>query len=83
MNKSEHSDLTKEFFKEEMDKNLTLLPNNESEPLEFDETFSLASQERNLIKKSLKKHNGKRKLAAEELGISERTLYRKIKEFNL
>ena len=36
-----------------------------------------------LLKKSLEKHKGKRKLAAEELGISERTLYRKIKEFKL
>ncbi|MFL2593412.1 MAG: helix-turn-helix domain-containing protein [Flavobacteriaceae bacterium] len=34
-------------------------------------------------KKSLEKHAGKRKLAAEELGISERTLYRKIKQFDL
>ena len=36
-----------------------------------------------VIKKSLEKHKGKRKFAAEELGISERTLYRKIKQFNL
>ena len=45
--------------------------------------YTLASQEKKLIKQSLEKHNGKRKLAAEELGISERTLYRKIKEFKL
>ena len=36
-----------------------------------------------LILKALDRHNGKRKLAAEELGISERTLYRKIKEYNI
>jgi transcriptional regulator with PAS, ATPase and Fis domain len=36
-----------------------------------------------MIKKALIKHKGKRKKAAEELGISERTLYRKINEFNL
>jgi len=36
-----------------------------------------------LIKKALKKHNDKRKYAAKELGISERTLYRKIKEYDL
>jgi transcriptional regulator with PAS, ATPase and Fis domain len=36
-----------------------------------------------LILKALDRHNGKRKLAAEELGISERTLYRKIKEYKL
>jgi 1-acyl-sn-glycerol-3-phosphate acyltransferase len=35
------------------------------------------------IKKALKKHKGKRKLAAQELGISERTLYRKIKEYDI
>ena len=36
-----------------------------------------------VVKKALKKHKGKRKAASEELGISERTLYRKIKELNL
>jgi len=36
-----------------------------------------------MIKKALQRHNGKRKNAAKELGISERTLYRKIKEFNI
>ncbi|MDZ4839067.1 MAG: sigma-54 dependent transcriptional regulator [Bacteroidota bacterium] len=44
---------------------------------------SLQDHERELIKKSLTKHQGKRKLAAKELGISERTLYRKIKEYDL
>ena len=47
------------------------------------ETLSLHDKELELIKKSLEKHEGKRKLAAEELGISERTLYRKIKQFDL
>jgi transcriptional regulator with PAS, ATPase and Fis domain len=36
-----------------------------------------------MIRKALEKHGGKRKYAANELGISERTLYRKIKEFNI
>ena len=36
-----------------------------------------------MITRALKKHGGKRKLAAEELGISERTLYRKIKEYDI
>ena len=40
-------------------------------------------QEKDLIKKALEKHRGRRKNAAQELGISERTLYRKIKEYNL
>tara|TARA_B100000524_G_C23636839_1_gene365242 strand:- start:67 stop:1314 length:1248 start_codon:yes stop_codon:yes gene_type:complete len=47
------------------------------------ESLSLQEKELELIKKSLAKYDGKRKLAAKELGISERTLYRKIKQFNL
>ena len=49
----------------------------------FEESLSLADKEIELIQKALDKHSGKRKLAAQELGISERTLYRKIKEFNI
>lgn len=57
---------------------------NYSDPAEeVEESLSLIDKESELIKKALKKHKGKRKLAAEELGISERTLYRKIKELNL
>lgn len=48
-----------------------------------EESLSLANNEVAFIKKALQKFNGKRKLAAEELGISERTLYRKIKEYNI
>lgn len=48
-----------------------------------EESLSLEDKELELIKKALQKYNGKRKHAAQELGISERTLYRKIKEFNL
>ena len=47
------------------------------------ESLSIQDKELELIKKSLEKHKGKRKFAAKELGISERTLYRKIKQFNL
>jgi DNA-binding NtrC family response regulator len=50
---------------------------------EVEESLSLIDKESELIRKALKKHKGKRKLAANELGISERTLYRKIKELNL
>ncbi len=50
---------------------------------EVEESLSLEDREKELIHKALEKHRGKRKYAAEELGISERTLYRKIKEFNL
>jgi transcriptional regulator with PAS, ATPase and Fis domain len=50
---------------------------------EVEESLSLIEKESDLIRKALKKHKGKRKLAAQELGISERTLYRKIKELNV
>ena len=53
------------------------------EDIEEEETLSLHDKELELIKKSLERHNGKRKLAADELGISERTLYRKIKQYDL
>ncbi len=48
-----------------------------------EESLSLVDKEIELIKKALAKHNGKRKYAAKDLGISERTLYRKIKEYNI
>ena len=56
-------------------------PIQESEVIE--ESLSIQDKEIDLIKKALARHNGKRKNAAKELGISERTLYRKIKEYNL
>ena len=48
----------------------------------FEESLSLIDTEMDLIKKALEKYKGKRKHAAKELGISERTLYRKIKEYD-
>ena len=54
-----------------------------AEEIEEEETLSLQDKELELIKKSLERHHGKRKAAAEELGISERTLYRKIKQYDL
>jgi len=48
-----------------------------------EESLSIEKKEKELIQKALNKYNGKRKYAAEELGISERTLYRKIKEYNI
>lgn len=53
------------------------------EEIQEEESLSLQEKEIELITKSLEKHNGKRKDAADELGISERTLYRKIKQYNL
>jgi transcriptional regulator with PAS, ATPase and Fis domain len=52
-----------------------------SQVIEVEETLSLQDKEIDMIKKALKKHKGKRKVAAKELGISERTLYRKINEY--
>ncbi|WP_372793107.1 sigma 54-interacting transcriptional regulator [Lutibacter sp.] len=54
-----------------------------AETVDDDESLSIQSKEIELIKKSLEKNQGKRKLAAKELGISERTLYRKIKQYDL
>ncbi|NLP57993.1 sigma-54-dependent Fis family transcriptional regulator [Lutibacter sp. B1] len=54
-----------------------------AETIDADESLSIQEKEIELIKKSLDRNNGKRKLAAKELGISERTLYRKIKQYDL
>jgi len=54
-----------------------------AEEIEEEETLSLHDKELELIKKSLERNKGKRKAAATELGISERTLYRKIKQYDL
>ncbi|MCF8367590.1 MAG: sigma-54 dependent transcriptional regulator [Bacteroidales bacterium] len=61
--------------------------NDDEEPIQesevVEESLSIQEKEIDLIKRALAKHNGKRKNAAKELGISERTLYRKIKEYEL
>ncbi len=54
-----------------------------AQEVEEEESLSLMDKEIELIKKSLERHKGKRKAAAEDLGISERTLYRKIKQYDL
>jgi DNA-binding NtrC family response regulator len=54
-----------------------------AEEIEEEETLSLQQKEIELIAKSLERNKGKRKAAAAELGISERTLYRKIKQYDL
>ena len=64
-----------------LEENDLILSNQKS--IESQETLSLFDQEKILIEKCLKKHNGNRKNASSELGISERTLYRKIKEFGI
>jgi transcriptional regulator with PAS, ATPase and Fis domain len=78
-------------------KNYPVKPNIETVPLEdyeyeehevedtiaLDESLSLQKVEKDMIKKALDKYKGRRKLAAQELGFSERTLYRKIKDYEL
>ena len=71
------------IFKDNDDGNIILNQANEPKTIEVEESLSLFEQEKRLIEKSLLKHKGKRKDAAAELGISERTLYRKLKEFGL
>lgn len=67
-----------EEFEDEDDQNYLF-----AETVEEEETLSLEAKEIELIKKALERNKGKRKAAADELGISERTLYRKIKQFDL
>lgn len=56
---------------------------NQPQVIEVEESLSLQDKEIDMIKKALRKHKGKRKNAAKELGISERTLYRKINEYHI
>ena len=71
------------IFNEAKDNDIMIKHPSEPKTLEVEESLSLFEQEKRLIEKSLLKHKGKRKDAATELGISERTLYRKLKEFEL
>jgi DNA-binding NtrC family response regulator len=65
-----------------------IFSNNNNNPIiqhheEFEESLSIIDKEKELIVKALKKHRGKRKDASLDLGISERTLYRKLKEYDI
>jgi len=60
-----------------------VMHNDIHEHVEVDESLNIMDKEKELIIKALKKHKGKRKDAALDLGISERTLYRKLKEYNI
>jgi transcriptional regulator with PAS, ATPase and Fis domain len=67
---------------------ISIQPVNNTSPVTrhdeiIDENLSLEEREKETIKKAIEKHRGRRKHAARELGISERTLYRKIKEYDL
>jgi DNA-binding NtrC family response regulator len=62
---------------------MVLNNNNIDEHQEVEESLSIMDAEKDLIIKALKKHRGKRRDASGDLGISERTLYRKLKEYNI
>ena len=96
--RTENEGLIQKIYGSEQDQTERLLPStNEPKPytpetegkfeyaeeIEEEETLSLIEKELELIKKALERNHGKRKAAANELGISERTLYRKIKQFDL
>lgn len=72
------NNMIQEEFEDDDDENYLF-----AETVDEEETLSLEAKEIELIKKSLERNKGKRKAAADELGISERTLYRKIKQYNL
>jgi len=60
-----------------------LLDNESNGHYEVEESLNIMDKEKELILKALKKHRGRRKDASTDLGISERTLYRKIKEYDI
>lgn len=80
----EKEPIVKRVFKELQDQAVMVSSEKNNETEARDELImTLQDQEKLLIKKSLERHQGRRKDASEELGISERTLYRKIKEYKL
>lgn len=74
-----HNEVDQEEFDDDGDDSNYLF----AETVEEEEVLKLEQKEIELIKKALDRNKGKRKAAADELGISERTLYRKIKQFDL
>lgn len=88
-NDDEYNDLSHEEEKSFESNNISLMeqPAEERHPIHdsevVEESLSLQKKEIDFIKKALEKHQGKRKDAAKDLEISERTLYRKIKEYNI
>jgi len=89
-----HSDVPSQRFSDAYDATIIPTPSQEIENYDFeehdyeetvalDQSLSVQKAEKDLIIRALEKHDGKRKMAAQELGFSERTLYRKIKEYNI
>jgi DNA-binding NtrC family response regulator len=60
-----------------------IIDNDMQNLYEIEESLNIMDKEKELILKALKKHRGRRKDASTDLGISERTLYRKIKEYDI
>ena len=79
---NDNNDSGLEIFKE-IKENITKQNFEQDQTIEIEESLSLLQQEKRLIIKALNKHKDRRKDAAKELGISERTLYRKLKEFEI
>jgi len=80
-NKIRHQEPSAEFPMEMEDQVFESFNNEKAEVIE--ESLSIQKKEEDLIRRALDKHHGKRKNAAKDLGISERTLYRKIKEYDI
>jgi DNA-binding NtrC family response regulator len=80
-NQIRHSD-SQEEYPQEMEEQVFESFNSERAEV-IEESLSIQKKEEDLIRRALNKHHGKRKNAAKDLGISERTLYRKIKEYDI
>jgi len=81
--KYEEPVITEEPARPEISRPIIIESEDHYQEESIEESLSIADMEKELIKKALGKHNGKRKDAALDLGISERTLYRKIKEYDI
>lgn len=82
-NQSKYNQINNEYAIDDFEEEIEEYPLEEGTTLIHDDSLSIEKKERDLILKALHKHGGKRKNAAIDLGISERTLYRKIKEYNI
>ena len=79
-----HEDKANEFEQEHVLRPIIIESGKQQNQGEvIDSSLSLGDMEKNMILKAIKKHGGRRKEAADDLGISERTLYRKIKEYDI
>ncbi len=82
-NHGKYNQINNDYSIDDFEEEIEEYPLEEGSTLLHDDSLSIEKKERDLILKALHKHSGKRKNAAMDLGISERTLYRKIKEYNI